>query len=156
MISFSFHCARSFPDRKIYIREHPEYKLNDLDKAFITAQPNIRMVSKTPLQEVFAETEIGVAIFSSTLMEGIIHNVIPFVFNLTSMPCYYPNVDKEGIGVEAKSMEEAQKKMCYIINDQTYMATIKGNIKKAKRRYFERSEGVSIKNVPEMVSYSTI
>ncbi|MGH2643500.1 MAG: hypothetical protein ACRDE2_06100, partial [Chitinophagaceae bacterium] len=92
----------------------------------------------------------------STLMEGIIHHVIPFVFNPTSMPSYYPDVDKEGIGVEAKSMEEAEQKICHIMNDPTYRATIKNNIKKAKRKYFERSEGASIKDLLKKTSCPSI
>lgn len=136
MIAFAFYCARTFPERKIYIREHPEYNLSDLDKAFITVQPNIKIVSKTPLKEVFAETELGVAVFSSTLIEGIIHDVIPFVFNLTSMPNYYPDVAKEDIGVEAKSMEEAQEKMCNLINDRSYRTRIKDSIQNVKKEYF--------------------
>lgn len=156
MIAFAFYCSRTFPDRTIWIREHPEYNLNSVVKAFIGAQPNMGIVTERPLSEVYAETEIGVAIFSSTLMEGIIHHVIPFVFNLTSMPCYYPDVDKDGIGVEAKSMKDAQEKICRIINDPTYRATIKNKIEKAKRKYFQKAEGISIKNVLDAVSYSTI
>lgn len=137
MIEFAFFCAEQFPYRKILIREHPEYRFTSKIMKRILKQNNIKLVTDNKIHEVFSQTEIGVSFFSSTLMEGIVHNIIPFVFNPTSNPKYYPDIDKERLGLEVKTFAKAKEKILHLLKTELLKQNFKKNISKNKKIYFE-------------------
>ena len=57
--------------------------------------PNIEMVTDGKLAEVFARTRVGVAHYSSSLMEGVAHGAVPLVYDPTEGSRYSPDVDYE-------------------------------------------------------------
>lgn len=139
MFDFAIYCAQTFPRLDILIREHPSKGLNPrlLNKAKNTS--NIIYVSSmsTTLADVLSASIVSVAIFSSTLMESLAYGVVPFVFNPTSMPNYYPNIDKEGLGIEVKSLEEAKKKMKSLLSSNSLLNSYRKNIANKCTSYFE-------------------
>jgi len=147
MMKFFIHCAERYKDRKIYLREHPEYKLSPNKISDLKQYPNIGIVSDWEISMVFSQSEIGVSVFSSTLMEGIVHDTIPFVFNLTSYPNYYPDLEKDGIGLEAKSINEAILKIEKLIENKKYRETVKRNILAKKTFYFKAYNSECINNI---------
>lgn len=152
MFEFFIFCSNTYPDRKVYIREHPEYKLGLNKISELGNYKNIEVVTDWQISDVFSKSEIGVSIFSSTLMEGIIHETIPFVFNLTSSPGYYPNVEKEGIGIEVRSLNEARTKMDTLIKcENNLKAFIKNNINKKKHYYFKNTGEESIMKIVDII-----
>lgn len=136
ILKFILKCAQQYPLLNFYIREHPEYLLSDTIKHQILEYPNITFVSTLSLSEVFQRSKIGVAAFSSTLMEGIAHNTIPFVLNLSSMPNYIPDVQKEGIGIYASSIQDAEEKLTLLLNDHFLTAQILQRMQEVKKEYF--------------------
>jgi hypothetical protein len=145
-VEFAIFCATSFNNRNIFIREHPEYKMSENEKKELCQYSNIIMVSGMPLVELFSLTEIGVSVFSSTLIEGMIHETIPFIFNPTSFPQYYPDLDKKHLGIETKSLIEAKDKMIQLINSPDSRELILKNIRSEKPKYFTASSEESIDN----------
>lgn len=135
LLELARHCAQDFPNRTVYIREHPEYRLTEAVKTDLNHYRNVRFVTEDPLQEVFARTEIAVAIFSSTLMEGIIHHTIPFVFD----PCFnhpwYPDIEKQGLGIIAKSLPEAKRRIKELLLSEEKRTTIKKQSASLKKEY---------------------
>lgn len=128
--------ADEYPEQKIYIREHPEYLLPDYYHAYFTRYDNIFWGTTLPLTQIYARTKIGISVFSSTLMEGLIHDIIPLVFNPTSMPGYYPDIEKEGLGLYAKTFQEAIEKTGLMINnEQEYQDRIH-HIRQNKSHFF--------------------
>lgn len=134
MIDFVIFCAKAFPNRPILIREHPEFPIFEYYSNNFKNYKNIIFVTEDNLESIFLKTEIGISIFSSTLVEGLIYNVIPFIFNLTSSPSYYPNLDEMGVGVEVKSMEEAKERITSLSEDSKKILI--ENIHHFKQKYF--------------------
>lgn len=135
MVEFAFFCAEVFPHKPILIREHPEYTiLNRFPKKMFDKYANIEFVTHENLGLIFEKTEIGVSIFSSTIMEGLVYDVIPFIFNLTSMPSYNPNLEKIGGGIEVRTIEEAKRIIISISEKQKI--ELKNKMSYLKQRYF--------------------
>ena len=137
MIDFAFFCAIQFPERKILIREHPEYCFSKNVKEKIKSFSNVEIATHIPLAEFFSRAIVGVSVFSSTLIEGMAHYTIPFVFNLTSLPRYYPDIEKKGLGIEVKSCEEAQRRIVLLLNDNYTIQNILENIYERQKEYFD-------------------
>ena len=151
-VEFAIFCATSFNNRNIFIREHPEYKMSENEKKELCQYSNIIMVSGMPLVELFSLTEIGVSVFSSTLMEGMIHETIPFIFNPTSFPQYYPDLDKKHLGIETKSLIEAKDKMIQLINSPDSRELILKNIRSENPKYFTASSEEAIDNTINFIT----
>lgn len=135
MIEFVFFCAEAFPHKPILIREHPEYAiLNRFPKKMLDKYTNIEFVTYEKLELIFEKTEIGVSIFSSTIMECLVYDVIPFIFNLTSMPFYNPNLEKAGGGIEVRTLEDAKRRIISISEKQK--KELKNKMNYLKQKYF--------------------
>ncbi|MBA6152651.1 hypothetical protein [Gelidibacter maritimus] len=138
MIDFAAFCANSFPDLDILIREHPanQYRNNKIDE--LKHFSNIKFVPSyiISLDAVLAKSIVSVAIFSSTLMESILYNSIPFIFNLTSMPNYYPNLQELDLGVEIKTFEEAKIRIKELLESETKIEDLRKNMSNCKSEYF--------------------
>lgn len=109
--------AGLYPDQLFLVREHPEYKLSEQVLKEWKAYPNIKIVSDRPLKEVYSCSLITVSHFSSSLMEGIIHDSIPLVYDPTTDSCYYPDVEKEGLGKITKTKKEFHQYLKEILSN---------------------------------------
>ncbi|CDN30406.1 hypothetical protein BN938_0300 [Mucinivorans hirudinis] len=118
----------------VLIREHPEYRLRTEQKLKFEQMNNVEFVSDIPLYEVFERTLISVSIFSSTIIESLVHNSIPFVLDPTTDGCYYPLVDDWG--VEVHSLESAKEKLAELIKDKTLQNKMFRGIEKWRPVYF--------------------
>lgn len=131
MIGLINETAGQYPDRSVWVKEHPEYKLDDTILNRFRQYDNIQIVSERPLADVYAETLIVISHFSSTLMEGIAHNCIPLVFDPSRFSRYTPDVEEMGFGMIASDKVSFFEKLEYILNNSPqYLARIqmdKGN-----------------------------
>ena len=138
ILEFALFCAGQFPDRKILIREHPEYPLSN---HFVQQAANYDNIQLTPqnthtLFEVFEKSLISVSIFSSTIIESLAHGTIPFIFNPGLMPNYNPNLQAEGLGVEVKSLEDAKSQMIKLIGSPSWSDELLNQINAKRKNYF--------------------
>lgn len=140
MLDFASFCAETFPERRILIREHPEYRFMATFESKVQGHANIELVTDTALAIVFSKAIVGVSIFSSTLVEGLAHQVIPFAFNLTSSPKYYPDLAGEELGVEVKDYEEAKQKITELLNNVNLIQKFRNNILNHRKNYFKYSD----------------
>lgn len=111
ILDLLFQCAALCPASEFCIREHPSYRLPEEELKRLQKLGNIKVVTNEPLADVFAETILAVSHYSSCLMEGIVHECIPFVFDPVCDSRYYPDVEKMGLGIIASSTTEALEKM---------------------------------------------
>ncbi len=147
LIEFCVFCADSFKQRMIYVREHPEFPLLEKYKSTLETYKNIEFHNNTPLNVLYSMTSISVSIFSSTIMESLFHNCIPFVFNPTSSPEYKPNLAKEEIGVFTKSLKSAKSKMTKLNMDKEAETKLINKIETIKSKYLTDTELDTIKNI---------
>lgn len=153
-IEFLQFCAQEFPERKIFVREHPDYSLSIQILEKLKMYENVILVSELLLSDVFAMTEICVSIFSSTLVEGILHNSIPFVFNVDSNFCYYPNLVEDGIGIEVTSLNKAKKVIKALLEDKLLQKKLISRLEEKKCYYFKCHGTSAVKRALKFISNS--
>ncbi|MEN5433864.1 hypothetical protein ABE545_09505 [Sphingobacterium faecium] len=90
LLEVAIALAFKFPDIPFLIKEHPEYRLDDVWLRKLSKYDNISIVKDLCLSEVFGRSKISISIFSSIIMESLIHDTFPIVFEVSSVP-YYPS-----------------------------------------------------------------
>lgn len=98
--------AERYADRIVLVREHPEYRADSQRLKQWAELPNVRIVSRTPLADVYADTRIAVSCFSSSLMESVAHGCVPLSFCPTTGARYSPDIEAEGLGLIAADEAE--------------------------------------------------
>lgn len=110
MLELIRYCSETFPDRVIWVREHPAIPLAKKGKEYLGKMQNLVFVSDLPVEQIFVRTEVAVSYFSSILIESLLYGAIPFIFDPSSTPGYYPDLARESCAVEAKSLGKQKKK----------------------------------------------
>lgn len=106
MIELIGETAKRFSDRIVLVREHPEFRMSKKKLDKLREFFNVKIATEYPLEEVFSLSEIVVSHFSSSLIEGLVHNCIPIVFDPTTDSNYIPNVESLGIGCMSKNFSD--------------------------------------------------
>lgn len=150
-LEFIIYCAFTFEKKILYVKEHPEYRLSADQQNKLTYCRNIRLVNDMPLAKLFAITDISVSAFSSTLMESVIHNAIPFVFNPSSTPRFYPDLEKEGFGVYANSLEAAKIKIKELLGNEEMKSRLNSKLIQVKPTYFTNAGVKTVRNILDLV-----
>lgn len=128
------YTARTCPECKFLIKEHPEYSLDQSQKEIFGNLSNVEFVTNVLVADVFRRTLISVSMFSSTLMESIVNLSIPFVFDQSTLATYYPAVDNWG--VEVHSLEEAKIELVHLIRDKEQLEFLTRNVAKIRDDFF--------------------
>jgi len=139
----------SFPNKNIIVREHPSHPLSDKQIRFLLKNKNLKFMNlnKFSLSEVMQKSSITVSIFSTTLIESLYFDAVPFIINTTGMKHYEPDLQGLGVGIEVDNFEDAYKKLAYLINHSSSCNKIKDNINKYKKSYFKASGDEAINNI---------
>ena len=106
--------------------------------------PNIEMVTDGKLAEVFARTRVGVAHYSSSLMEGVAHGAVPLVYDPTEGSRYSPDVEAEGLGMIAKTKEELTGGLSRILGNYE---DFKQRIEKEQPLWFQATGEETLRNM---------
>lgn len=154
LIELSIFCAEKFPTINILIREHPDFQLPEFYLDIIKEQSNIRLMAPAthPVYDVYKQSFLSVSIFSSTIIESLVHNVIPFIFNPTSMPNYYPDLNKEGLAVEANSLNSAKEKISELITNPFLIKKYQEKISQRRHDFFEATGEEAVENIVKYIA----
>ena len=117
IIDLIFETAEKYPRIPILVKEHPEYKLKNNIINRLHNYKNIHIVSDWEIADVYANTQIAVSHFSSTIIEGVVHNCIPLVFDPTRFSSYIPDVEEIGYGLISKDKISFFEKLDFIQNN---------------------------------------
>ena len=130
--------AKEFVEVPVLVREHPQFLLSSKERNRLQEYSNVKLVSPSSysLAAVLAESMLVVAIYSTTILEGIAAGVLPLIFNVTSMPSYYPDVQAAGAGIEVKNLEAAKQAIRRVITDKIYVFQFEASMKKFRNQYF--------------------
>lgn len=150
-VDLAAELACLFPDRIVAVREHPDYKLQVRLQSRFSSCPNVFLVTEEPLASVFAATEVVVSHFSSSLLEGMAHGCIPFVFDLAGRAPYFPDIEQEGIGLTAVSKEEAMAKMTQLLTDPETVQRIRTNQDRVRPHYFRQVSAAAVREMVTML-----
>ncbi|MGV8815864.1 MAG: hypothetical protein ACOH2D_17310 [Gelidibacter sp.] len=153
MIDFAIFCARTFPEFDILLREHPSSKIRTDKIKTLKSFKNIKFVpaNEVLLKDVLARSIVSVSVFSSTLMESLVYNSIPLIFNLTSMPHYHPNLDEEKLGIEVKTLFDAQEKIVELLKSKSNLMRYRKNILRAHSNYYSSTGNEALQNTVDKI-----
>lgn len=147
--------AALYSDQLFLVREHSEYKLSEEVLNEWKTYPNIKIVSDHPLKEVYSRSLITVSHFSSCLMEGIIHDSIPLVYDPTTDSSYYPDLEKEGLGKMTKTKKEFHQYLKEILSNapNTSQSNINHYLQTINQRKSEWCKSVGEDTLNDMVYF---
>ena len=102
---------------------------------------------KCNLSEVLTRSDLSVSIYSSVILESIAAGVIPIIFNVTSYPRYFPDVEKAGAGLEVKNLDDAVDVIKILINNPKELEKFVTPMEEFRRQYFYADKEQAIKNI---------
>ncbi len=138
MLDLAILTAKEFSEISVLVREHPQFPLPLEDKTKLSQFSNLKLVpsSQYPLAQVLEMSCLMVAIYSTTILEAIALGVLPLIFNVTSLPAYFPDVCRAGAGIEVKSLAEAQETIRKIVTEADYTAKYQPSMEAFIKKYF--------------------
>ncbi|MGJ1537756.1 hypothetical protein ACR784_22290 [Sphingobacterium multivorum] len=147
ILEFASWCAESFPCYRVWLREHPEYKIDQDWLNRLSTLPNLEIKTGEDLGTILASTKISVSAFSSTLMESLAYHSIPFVLEFSSAPFYPQNIKEKKLGYIVGTLEEAKKKMNSVIYNQAIYEENLRMIFLENQAYFSDVGDSAVKNI---------
>ena len=141
--------AEKFPQLTVIIREHPAYPIGAEEKKKFEKRNNVVFMNpgKCNLSEVLTRSDLSVSIYSSVILESIAAGVIPIIFNVTSYPRYFPDVEKAGAGLEVKNLDDAVDVIKILINNPKELEKFVTPMEEFRRQYFYADKEQAIKNI---------
>ena len=140
--------ANEFKNTEIRISQHPTISKNEqLEK--LSEYDNVTFMSSLThtLQEIIGGNDIAVSFYSTTILESIAAGALPVIVNLTSMPNYFPDVDREKAGIEVRSIEEAKEILKELVYNPKKISHFTDGMEKFRKQYFHANKEEAIKNI---------
>ena len=125
--------AREHGDADILVRDHPTRGLPADLKAVLDAHSNVKFMSAPDFEiaELMRRAACGVTMYSSTIIECIQADVVPLVFNPTSLPKYFPSPGEAGI--ETGNSDEALRAIGRVLGDDDYARSKRAAMERFRR-----------------------
>jgi hypothetical protein len=94
----------------VYLRPHPSAPFPSELMARIASKPNLIVEpgDRVSLAEALAKAKVSVSTYSTTILESVAAGVVPIIFNTTTMPKYWPDVDAAKAGIEIRDLDSAE------------------------------------------------
>ena len=145
--------AAEFANVPVLVREFPVRPLTKRLRRELECYSNVRLVSRRiyPLSEVLQQSQIAISICSSTILESIASGVLPIVFNMTTMPRFFPDVEAVGAGLEVKTPQEARDAISRCLNDNNYRKQFVPGIKSFQEKYFYKNDGNAYQRITQEI-----
>ena len=148
------YTAIEFREVPILVREHPSYPLPEQERNDVLNAENVQLVppGSYSLAEILNASCLAVTIFSTTILESIAAGVFPLVFNVTSMPSYYPDVAATGAAVEVKSIDEAMPVIRSVLTDVEYCQKVQTAATQFKAKYFYQDSQKPVEHIVKEIT----
>lgn len=148
-LSLARTVAKRFPAISVIVREHPRYPLAKDEKDALTALPNVAFRSPPlySLDDIMKESTVSASVYSTTILESIAGDVVPLVFNVTSLPHFSPDVATCGAGIELKNSEEALAALALLIEHPESLERFRASMKTFRNEYFTRGKEEAIRAI---------
>ncbi len=145
--------ASEFAEIPILVREHPSYSLSSKECTELGKFPNIHLTppGDYSLAEILNVSYLTISIYSSTILESIAAGVVPLIFNTTSLPTYFPDVQAAGAGIEVKSLEAAMQIIRRILQDPSSVQRFKPALEKFRAKFFNGDDKNSTDRIIEEI-----
>ncbi|MDE2218361.1 MAG: hypothetical protein KGJ58_02840, partial [Patescibacteria group bacterium] len=130
--------AKELNEHKIIVSDDPVQPLSE-DKIKLLKQfHNLTIVSpsKQKLRDTLNSSDVTVLIMSTIILESIAADVLPLIFNITSLPNFSPNVNTCGAGIEVKNTANAQKILKKMAREDNFINSFSPAMKKFRQEFF--------------------
>jgi len=143
--------ARRVPEARAIVREHPSSPLSDAQRAAFDELPNVELSlpSESELADVLGASIASVSIYSTTILESIALSVPPIVFNPTTLPRFFPDVDGAGAGREVRTVGAALAELERLVRDRQHHASYASALHDFTRRFFAACGAAAAEAVAE-------
>ncbi len=124
MLDLAQKAARAWPHIPILYRPHPLVPLESnmqamLEQAKVVIQPPSAM----PLAQALDQVRVTVSIYSTTILESAAAGALPLIFNMTTMPRFWPDMDSTGAAIEVRTTEEAFDTLGALVSDDRLLVS---------------------------------
>lgn len=122
----------------VYVRPHPVAPFPASVLARLSRWPNIHVEppSQVALADAFAKARISVSTYSTTILESAAAGTVPVIFNTTTMPRYWPDVDAAGAGLEIGDIDAAESAIRRLLADRPFFDSFAAPMADFAARFF--------------------
>jgi len=150
MVALAQGLASFDHELSIYYRPHPLVPLDDWILRRLTEHRNIIIQEPSfPLAKALDQARITISIYSTTIMESAASGSIPVIFNMTSMPHFWPDMNASGAAIEVHSLEEALEALRRLLSDNAVAASYTPALRAFAARFFSATGDSALENVIE-------
>ncbi len=145
--------AKELRGQKIIVSDDPVQPLSE-DKVKLLKQfDNLTIVSpsKQKLKDTLDSSDVTVLIMSTIILESIAADVLPIIFNITSLPNFFPDVNSYGAGIEVKNYAEAQKILKRVSAEEDFTNSFKPAMEKFRKKFFSEWGENAVKKILEEI-----
>jgi hypothetical protein len=139
MLELAERVADADPATPVFLRPHPVVPFPDDVLARLSQRSNIHVEpsSQVALADAFTKARVSVSTYSTTILESIAAGTVPIIFNTTSMPRYWPDVDAAGAGLEIRDIDEAESAVRRLLMDQAFFDSFAAPMATFAARFFQ-------------------
>jgi hypothetical protein len=115
--------ASSRPDVPVYYRPHPLVPLDASARSRLEESNIVIQAQTCSLAQALDQVSITVSIYSTTILESAAAGSLPIIFNMTTMPRFWPDVAEMGAAIEVRTTDEAMAALEMLLSDKSVLAT---------------------------------
>jgi hypothetical protein len=156
VLDLAANIAATRPDVPVYYRPHPLVPLDSSARArleqhkIVIQQPQSR-----PLAQALDQASITVSIYSTTILESAASGSLPLIFNMTTMPRFWPDLDGVGAAVEVRTTEDAMACLKKLLSDPSSLAAHVPAMRDFTARFFCARGAEALENVVKVLDRYT-
>ncbi|MDF2529166.1 MAG: hypothetical protein K0Q57_46 [Gammaproteobacteria bacterium] len=145
--------AKTFPDRKIIVREHPSFPLSDQEKQLFNAYQNIQFYPPKMygLAQVLDESCLALSYNSSTIYESIAAGVLPVIIDIPGGITCSPSPAEKGMAVHVQSEQAALDEIKQLLDHDDYYQGFHAAMIQNRSQYFSAYAETAVLNIIQAI-----
>lgn len=147
-VEFGLKLAAQYEGKKIIFRPHPNYPFTETQYQEFGKYSNLIIMKpfETSLEEVLQVSDIGVSVFSSTLVECACSNVIPLIFNPLVIEEFIPDMVSMKAGLMVNSVEDGIATIEKLLKTNDDLYELYQGMSRFRELYFESTGSLALSN----------
>jgi hypothetical protein len=137
LLDLAERIAVARPEIPVRYRPHPLVPLDDVTRTRLERRNIvIQKPQATSLAQALDQVSITVSIYSTTILESAAAGSLPVIFNMTTMPRFWPDIAEIGAGVEVHTTDEAMAALERLLADNAALASYVPAMRAFTDRFF--------------------
>lgn len=138
-VEFGLALAQQYPEKKIIFRPHPNYPFTETQYQEFGKFRNLIIMKpfETSLDDVLQASDIGVSVFSSTLVECACSNIIPLIFNPLVLEEFVPDIVSMKAGLMVNSVENGLTTIENLLNSKEELPELYQGMETFRKGFYQ-------------------